>query len=155
MPLSHKLRKCTGGYKLHKSKEQINHLIYRNDIKLLEKIEKELETLIQTIIAYSQDIGMEFSIEKSAILMIMDDIKLCVKNEKELETLIYSDDIGMEFGIEKCTMLIMISGKRQMTERIELPNQGKIIMLWKKETYKYLEILETDTIKQAKVKEEI
>ena len=28
------------------------------------KIEKELETLIQTVRIYSQDIGMEFGIEK-------------------------------------------------------------------------------------------
>ena len=34
----------------------------------------------------------------------------------------------------------MKNGKRHMTERIELPNQEK-------ETYKYLGILEVDTIK--------
>ena len=60
----------------------------------------------------------------------MDDIKTFVKNEKELETLIqvagiYIDDIWMKFGIEKCAMLIMKSGKRQMMEGIELPNQEK------------------------------
>ena len=63
--------------------------------------------------------------------MYMDDIKLFAKNEKELETLIqpvriYSQDIGMEFGREKCAMLVMKSGKRYMTERMELPNQEKI-----------------------------
>ena len=35
----------------------------------------------------------------------------------------------------------MKSGKRQMTERIELPKQEKIKTLGEKETYKYLEIL--------------
>ena len=64
--------------------------------------------------------------------MYMDDFKLFSKNKKELETLIqavtiYSDDIRMEFGLEKCTMLIMKSGKRQMTEGIELQNQEKKI----------------------------
>ena len=34
--------------------------------------------------------------------------------------------------------------------RIELPNQEKIRTLREKETYKYLEILEADTIKQRK-----
>ncbi len=48
------------------------------------------------------------------------------KNENELETLIhavriYSQDVGMEFGIENCAMLVMKSGKRRMTEKIELP----------------------------------
>ena len=52
-------------------------------------------------------------------------IKLFAKNDKELETLIhavriYSQDIGMEFGIEKCAMLVMKSGKRHMTDEIEL-----------------------------------
>ena len=90
--------------------------------------------------------------------MYMDDIKLFAKKEKELETLIqavriYSRDIGMEFGKEKCTMVIMRSEKRYMTEGIELPNQEKIRMLGEKETYKYLGILEADTIKQVEMKE--
>ena len=44
MPLDHILRKCTPGYKLSKSQEQINQLMYIDDIKLLAKNEKELET---------------------------------------------------------------------------------------------------------------
>ena len=61
----------------------------------------------------------------------MDDIKLFAKNEKVLETLlhavrIYSQDIGMEFGIEKCAMLVMKSGKRHMTDGMELPNHDQI-----------------------------
>ena len=66
---------------------------------------------------------------------------------------IYSQNIGMEFGIEKCAMLVMKSGKRHMTEGIELPNQEKIRTLGKKETYKYLGILEADTIKLVAMKE--
>ena len=44
MPLSHILRKC--GYKLSKSQEKINHLIYVDEIKLFAKNEKEMEILI-------------------------------------------------------------------------------------------------------------
>ena len=75
--------------------------------------------------------------------MYMDSIKLFAKkNEKELETLIhvvriYSQDIGMEFGIEKCAMHVIKSGKRHLTEGIELPNQGKIRTHGENETYKY------------------
>ena len=68
---------------------------------------------------------------------------------------IYSDDIGMELGIEKCAMVIMKSGKRQITEGIELPNQEKVRKLREKETYKYLWTLEVETIKQAGIKEKI
>ena len=44
--------------------------MYIHNIKLFNKNEKELETLIQTIRKYSQDMGMEFCIEKCAILMM-------------------------------------------------------------------------------------
>ena len=89
MPLNHILRKCTAGYKLIRSQQKVNHLMYMDDIKLFAKNEKELEILIHTV-------------------------------------RIYSRDIGMEFGIEKCAMLIMKSGKRQLTDGMELPNKDKI-----------------------------
>ena len=47
----------------------------------------------------------------------------------------------MEFGIEKCAMLVMKSGKRHMTDGIELPNQDKLRTLGENDTYKYLGIL--------------
>ena len=92
--------------------------------------------------------------------MYMDDIKLFAKNEKELETLIhavriYSQDIGMEFGIEKCAMLVMKSVKRHMTDGMELPNHDRIRTLEENETYKYLDILVADTIKQVQMKDTI
>ena len=59
----------------------------------------------------------------------------------------------MEFDIEKCVMLIMRNAKRHMTEGRELPNQEKIRTLGENETYKYLGILEADTIKHAESKE--
>ena len=37
MPLSHVLRKCTAGYKLSRSQEEVNHLMYMDDIKLYAK----------------------------------------------------------------------------------------------------------------------
>ena len=78
---------------------------------------------------------------------------------KKIETFIQAvriytqEDIGMELNIDKCAMLIIKSGKRDMTEGIELPNQEKIRTLWEKETNKYLGVLETDYIKQVEMKE--
>ena len=46
MALNHILRKYTGGYKLHKSQEKINHRMFMDDIKLFAKNEKEFKTLI-------------------------------------------------------------------------------------------------------------
>ena len=59
----------------------------------------------------------------------------------------------MKFGLEKYGMFIMRSGKRQITEEIDLPNQERIRTRRKKENDKYLRILEADTIKQAEIKE--
>ena len=70
MPLNHILRKRTAGYKLSKSQEKTYQLMYMDDIKLFDKNKKELETLIQTVRIYSQDIGMEFGIEKCAMLVM-------------------------------------------------------------------------------------
>ena len=58
-------------------------------------------------------------------------------------------------GIEKFTILIMKSGKRHLTDGMELPNQDKIRRLGEKEKYKFLWILEADTIKQMEMKEKI
>ena len=44
--------------------------MYRDDINYLQKNEKELETLIHAVRTYSQDTGMEFGIEKCAILVM-------------------------------------------------------------------------------------
>ena len=49
MPLNYILRKCTAGYKLSKSQEKVNYLMYMDDIKLFAKNEKEFETLMQTV----------------------------------------------------------------------------------------------------------
>ena len=117
-PRKHILRKCTAGYKLSRSQEKINHLTYMDDIKLFAKNEKELETLIHAVRIYSQD-------------------------------------MGMEFGIEKCAMLVMKSVKRHMTDGMEQPNHDKIRTLGKEKTYKYLGILEADTIKQVEMKNKI
>ena len=60
----------------------------------------------------------------------------------------------MEFGIEKCALIVMKSGKRHLTDGIELPNQDKIRTL-AEENYKYLGILEADNIKQVEMKSKI
>ena len=41
------LRKCTGWYKLHKSQEKMNYLMYMDGMKLFAKNEKELEMVVR------------------------------------------------------------------------------------------------------------
>ena len=52
-------------------------------------------------------------------------------------------------------MLVMKSGKRHMTDGMELPNHDRIMTLEENETYKYLGVLEADTIKQVQMKDMI
>ena len=92
--------------------------------------------------------------------MYMDDIKLFAKSERELETLIHTLKIESKYrdGIwhwKMRSVLVMKSGKRHLTDRIELPNQDKIRTLTENETYKYWGILKADTIKQMEMKDKI
>ena len=90
----------------------------------------------------------------------MDEMKLFEKNEKEVETLIYtviiySEDIGMEFSKENCAMQVMKSGKRHLTDGMELPNQDKIRTLREIETCRHLGILDQTSGDERKNKERI
>ena len=52
------------------ARRRINHLLFMNDLKLHSHNEKELDSLGQTIHIFSKDIGMEFGIEKCAMLEV-------------------------------------------------------------------------------------
>ena len=54
----------------------------------------------------------------------------------------------LNFFVNQCNE----NGKWQMKDEIEVSNQEIIRILGKKETYKYLGILEADTIKQVEIK---
>ena len=41
-----------------------------DNLKFYSRNEKELDSLVQTIRVFSKDIGMEFGIEKCAILLV-------------------------------------------------------------------------------------
>ena len=47
-----------------------NHLLFRDDLNIYSRNEKELDSLVQTILIFSKDIGREFCIEKCALLVI-------------------------------------------------------------------------------------
>ena len=53
-----------------KSKEKINHLLFMDDLRLYIRSEKGLDSLVQTVRVFNEDIGMEFGIEKCAMLVM-------------------------------------------------------------------------------------
>ena len=70
VPLNLVLRKIKVGYQFSSNKEQINHLMFMEDIKLVAKDERGLASLIQTVRVVSTDIGMKFGLEKCAMLVM-------------------------------------------------------------------------------------
>ena len=64
------LRKAKAAYEFSESKEKINHLLFMDDLKLYSRSEKGLDSLVQTVHVFSEDIGMEFGIEKCATLVM-------------------------------------------------------------------------------------
>ena len=104
-------------------------------------------------------VGYKFTKSQKRInhLIYIDDIKLFAKKWKrtgdsDTNNKNRQPGYGMKFGLEKCAKFIMQREKREITEGIELLNQEGTRSLWEKEPYKYLAILEADTIKQVEKK---
>ena len=68
IPLSSILRKAKAAYEFSGCKEKINHLLFMDDD--YSRNEKGLDLLVQTIHVFSEDIGIEFGIERCAMLVI-------------------------------------------------------------------------------------
>ena len=70
IPLSLILRNAKAAYEFSESKEKINHLLIMDDLKLYSRSVKGLDSLVQKVRAFSEDIGMKFGIEKCAMLVM-------------------------------------------------------------------------------------
>ena len=64
------LRKAKEAYEFSEIKGKINHLLFMDEVKLYRRNEKGLDSLVQTVRVFSEDIGMEFGIEKCAMLVM-------------------------------------------------------------------------------------
>ena len=74
IPLSLILRKAKAkakaAYEFSESREKISNFLVMDDLKLLSRREKGLDSLVQIVCAFSEDIGMEFGIEKCVMLVM-------------------------------------------------------------------------------------
>ena len=70
LPLTLVLRKMRAGYRLAKDATPINHLLFMDDLKLYGANKDQLDSLIQVVRMFSQDIKMSFGLEKCAVLEI-------------------------------------------------------------------------------------
>ena len=114
IPMTMILRKTGKGYQLGRQGLVINHLMFMDDIKIYGKNVKDLDSLVQTI-------------------------------------RIITEDMRMEFGIDKCAVANISKGKTIQTEGITLPDDRTIKDIGMS-SYKYLGILESDTIKNQEMK---
>lgn len=76
MPLSILLRREDLGYKLGPGGKFINHLLFMDDLKLYGRTSEQLERLVDVVEVYSRDIGMEFGLEKCAVLKMEGGVKV-------------------------------------------------------------------------------
>ena len=69
IPLTQVLCKAKARYTLEGG-EKINHLLFMGDLQLYGRSENEIKGLVSTVEVFSQDIGMEFGIKKSGVIIM-------------------------------------------------------------------------------------
>jgi hypothetical protein len=97
IPLTEQLNRLNTGYEEHTTKTKISHLLYMDDLKLIAKSEEELQRKIQTVKTFSDDIHMEFGLEKCA--------KVTLKRGKLISSQNFVTDNNRDksWNREKCT----------------------------------------------------
>lgn len=70
IPLTLILRKTNISYEVKKKGERINHLLFMDDLKLFAKNEDQIDSLVNTVRIFSEDIKMEFGLSKCGVLIM-------------------------------------------------------------------------------------
>ena len=73
IPLTKILRKIKARYVNKGGNLKLNHLLFMNDLKLFESSEREIDSLVETVLGVSTDIGMEFGIKKCGIVIMKEE----------------------------------------------------------------------------------
>ena len=77
IPISSTLNRMKKGYLMEKEQPLISHLMYMDDIKLYAKNVEGMKSMANTLKTISEDIGMEFGLDKCA--------KMSIKHGKVIE----------------------------------------------------------------------
>ena len=70
VPLTWFLRRTKSGYEWGNKGLRLNHLLFMDDLKLFSKSKNQIDSLIQTVHIFSEDIGMQFEIKKCGVLIM-------------------------------------------------------------------------------------
>jgi hypothetical protein len=74
IPITNELNRSNCGYRIYGTERKISHLLYIDDLKLIERSEELLTNEIQIVKTLSNDIKMKFRWEKCA--------RICLKRGK-------------------------------------------------------------------------
>jgi hypothetical protein len=126
------LNRLNAGFKDHTTKTKISHLLYMDDLKLLGKSEGELQTQIQTVTTFSDDIHMEFGLDKWAKVVfkkgkLVHSQNLVVDISREIQEL-KQGKIYKYLGIEECDGI-----HQQMKGRLKKEYTRRLRMILKSE----------------------
>ena len=67
------------GYSFGKGKEQLNHLLFMDDLKLYGSNDNEIDSLVKVVKIVSGDIGMQSGFNKCAVLKMKEENKFIVR----------------------------------------------------------------------------
>ena len=70
IPLSFLLRKVKASYEWGRKEFKLNHLLFMDDLKLFGKRDDQIDSLVQTVLTFSEDIGMEFGLKKCGVVTL-------------------------------------------------------------------------------------
>ena len=70
IPLSLLLRKVKTSYEWDRKEFKLNHLLFMDDLKLLAKRNDQIDSLVQTVFGFTEDIGMELGLKKCRVIIL-------------------------------------------------------------------------------------
>ena len=70
VPLSWFLRRAKAGFEWGNKGFKLNNLFFKDDLKLLAKSKNQIDSLVQTVHMFSENIGLQFGIKKCGVLIM-------------------------------------------------------------------------------------
>ena len=68
--LSLLLRKVKASYEWGRKEFKLNHPLFMDDLKLFGKSDDQVDSLVQTLFIFSEDIGLEFGLNKCGVVIL-------------------------------------------------------------------------------------
>jgi hypothetical protein len=133
IPHTEQLNRLNTEYEEHTTKTKISHLLYMDDLKLIAKSEEELQRQIQTLKTFSDDIRMEFGLEKFAKVTLkrgklISSQNLVTDNNREIQELEQRETYKY-LGVEESECI----QHQQMKDRLKQEYNRRLRMILKSE----------------------